>query len=339
MVAGKKKIRIAIAGLGRIGMVHLNHLLYMPQAALVSVCDPLIHKKKSLVKEGIVQYSDYSEMLKNEQLQAIVICTPTPLHFDMIEEAFSYGIHVFCEKPLDPDLQNIKSLHQFAQKSKLNIQVGFNRRFDKNFSSAQKTIVAGDIGDVHLLKITSRDPAPPSLAYLKSSGGLFMDMSIHDFDMARFLMGSEVTEVYATGSVMIDNVFLKVHDIDTAIIQLRFKNGAIGVIDNSRQAVYGYDQRAEVLGSKGMVQVQNPLPDCHIVADNSGSHQSRLYQFFMDRYADSFRVELELFINSILDGHSTPVDAHDAYMATAIAIAAKESLFQKRPVSIEQITK
>jgi myo-inositol 2-dehydrogenase / D-chiro-inositol 1-dehydrogenase len=337
MAAGKKSIRIGIAGLGRIGLVHLNHLLYMPQAALVSVCDPLIHKKKSLVKEGIVQYSDYSEMLKNEQLQAIVICTPTPLHFDMIEEAFSYGIHVFCEKPLDPELHNIKRIHQFAQKSKLNIQVGFNRRFDRNFSSAQNTIMAGDIGDVHLLKITSRDPAPPSLAYLKSSGGLFMDMSIHDFDMARFLMGSEVTEVYAIGSVMIDKVFHKVQDIDTAIIQLQFENGAMGVIDNSRQAVYGYDQRAEVLGSKGMVQVQNPLPQSNLVANDLGSHQSRPYQFFMDRYADSFRVEIELFIKSILDHHPTAVDAHDAYMATAIAIAAKESLLQNRPISVEQI--
>lgn len=328
-------VRIGIVGIGRIGSIHLQHLLHgNPKAHVVAVSDIEVQKKTKGLNPSFKTYHDFSDMLKNEQLQAVVICTPTPLHFDMIEEAFSFGIHVFCEKPLDLEPKNILKLHLFAKKSSLLLQIGFNRRFDHNFMNLHKTVREGLIGDPHILKITSRDPSPPSLAYLKSSGGLFMDMMIHDFDMARYLIDSDIVEVYAQGSVLISDVFNEADDIDTAIVQLKFANGTLGVIDNSRQAVYGYDQRIEVFGSKGMTQVDNLSPNRTVVHNKAGQKSPRPYQFFIDRYADSFRHEIDHFIDQIIEHKPVIVNAYDAYRATRVAIAAKESYHKSKPVAI-----
>lgn len=337
MATGNKKLKVGLAGLGRIGQVHMDNLLSgIQNVQLKSVCDPNISKKSKSAQQFRF-YEDYSDMLQNEDLDAVIICTPTPLHFDMIEEAFSYGLHVFCEKPLDQYLDKIKKVHQFSIKSKLCLQVGFNRRFDPNFKNLFEQAKKGIIGDIHILKITSRDPLPPSLAYLKSSGGMFLDMSIHDFDMARYLTGSNVTKVYAQGAVLIDSSFNEAEDIDTAIIQLQFENGSLGVIDNSRKAVYGYDQRVELFGTKGMLQAHNNAPVNTTYYGAEGSQNSKPYNFFMDRYKSSFRYEIEGFISSIMNNAPSPVTALDAYKATAVAIAAKESLETNRPVSISTI--
>jgi myo-inositol 2-dehydrogenase/D-chiro-inositol 1-dehydrogenase len=337
MAAGRKVINIGLVGMGRIGQVHMQHLLNgKSNAQLKAVSDPDVSTKPKFTQK-IRYYEDYSDMLQSEDLNAVIICTPTPLHFDMIEEAFSYGLHVFCEKPLDQYLDKIKKAHQFSLKSKLCLQVGFNRRFDPNFKNIFDQVQKGAIGDVHILKITSRDPSPPSLAYLKSSGGIFMDMTIHDFDMARYLVGSEVTKVFAQGGVLVDEAFNEANDIDTAIIQLQFENGSLGVIDNSRQAIYGYDQRVEVFGSKGMLQANNNSPFNTIFHRAEGSQNPKPYDFFMDRYKDSFRYEIDAFINSILNSTLPEVTASDAYKATALAIAAKESLLTNRPVTIRPI--
>lgn len=335
MADGKSVVRLGLVGIGRIGKIHLQHLVNgNPQVHLVAVCDTHAQKKTKGLNPNIKTYHDYSDMLKNEQISAVVICTPTPFHFDMIAEAFSYGIHVFCEKPLDPEPKNILKLHHFAQKSSLLLQIGFNRRFDHNFQTLKETIQEGDIGDPHIIKITSRDPAPPPLEYLKSSGGLFMDMMIHDFDMARYLIDSNIVEVYAQGSVLIDEVFNQADDIDTAIVQLKFENGTMGVIDNSRQAVYGYDQRIEVFGSKGMTQVDNLSPNHTSIHNNSGQQAKRPYQFFIDRYADSFRQEIDHFVDHINQEQPILVNAYDAYRATQVAIAAQESYKKRKPITI-----
>ncbi len=327
------KINVAVAGIGRIGSVHTQNLLnHIPNAALKAICDGDVKRTAVYQNYGINSYSDFSAMLNTESLDAVIICTPTPLHFDMIEESFSHGLHVFCEKPLDKDLKNIKRLHQFSLKSKLKLQVGFNRRFDSNFSHIHLQVKEQHIGDPHILKITSRDPSPPSLQYLKSSGGMFMDMTIHDFDMARYIVGSEVSRVYATADVLIDPIFHQAEDIDTAIIVLDFDNGAKAVIDNSRQAIYGYDQRLEILGSEGMLKADNKFPHNTHFFNKSGTTSPRPYDFFMERYADSFKNEMTEFVNSIITDNEVMVSGLDAYNATALAIGAQESLLLSKPV-------
>lgn len=328
-----EKIKLAVVGLGRIGKVHLQNLLTSITGAEVrAICDGDVKRTSVYQNTAIKAYSDYSTMLRSEALDAIIICTPTPLHFDMIEEAFSLGLHIFCEKPLDKDLSNIKKLHQFSTKSKLKLQVGFNRRFDSNFRHIHLQVKDKLIGDPHILKITSRDPAPPSLQYLKSSGGMFMDMTIHDFDMARYIVGSEVKEVFAKADVLIDPMFHEAEDIDTAVIMLDFENGAKAVIDNSRKAVYGYDQRLEIFGSKGMLMADNKHLHNTQHFNESGATSPRPYDFFMDRYADSFKNELQQFIDALLENKDTIVDGKDAFNATAIALAAYESIKLNKPV-------
>lgn len=335
MAAGKKQINVGVAGIGRIGKVHLENLMHgrIAHAQLKAICDPEI-KKKGHNYKNLRVYEDYTDMLQTEKLDAVIICSPTPLHFDMIEKAFSFGLHVFCEKPLDPDLKNIAQLFQFSSKSKLCLQVGFNRRFDPTFINLHKQRSSQSIGDIHLIKITSRDPAPPPLSYLKSSGGMFMDMSIHDFDMARHLIGSEVTEVFAQGGIYCESYFAEADDIDTAVIQLKFENGALGIIDNSRNAVYGYDQRIELLGAEGMLQAHNVCPIQTTLHTDQGRWHRPPYHFFMDRYIDSYRLEIESFVHTVIEKKTPMVTAYDAYQATAIAVAANNSLNSRKVISV-----
>jgi myo-inositol 2-dehydrogenase/D-chiro-inositol 1-dehydrogenase len=215
--------------------------------------------------------------------------------------------------------------------------VAFNRRYDPNFFKVHEVVQSGKVGEPHVLKITSRDPSPPPEEYIRSSGGLFLDMTIHDFDMARYLMGSEVTEVYARANVLVDPVFKKAGDWDTAIVMMTFKNGAMGVIDNSRKAVYGYDQRVEVFGSEGMVTVKNNTPDNHIYLNREGSHSSLPLNFFMQRYTESYLNEMQAFVDSIQNDRPSPVSVHDGLMAVVIGLAAAKSVKDNRPVPLSEI--
>jgi myo-inositol 2-dehydrogenase/D-chiro-inositol 1-dehydrogenase len=259
----KGKVTLGVIGAGRIGRVHAEHLAFrIPEARLLAISDVRLEAAEKCAAEiGIPKaLKDYRAVLEDPEIQAVVICSSTETHARMIEEAAAGGKHIFCEKPIDFDLARIDRSLKAVEKAKVKLQVGFNRRFDPNFRKLRELIRDGKIGEPHILRITSRDPAPPPMEYVKVSGGIFLDMTIHDFDMARYLIGAEVEELYTVAGVRVDPAIGQAGDLDTAIITLRFAGGALGTIDNSRKAVYGYDQRVEVFGSAGMAAVQNETP-------------------------------------------------------------------------------
>ena len=278
---------------------------------------------------------DYKEIINDPEIDAVLICSSTDTHARFTQEAAAAGKNIFCEKPLDPDIETIKETLDVVKKAGVKFQIGFNRRFDHNFRAVKDAVVNGKIGEPHIIRITSRDPAPPNPEYVKVSGGIFMDMTIHDFDMARYLSGSEVDEVYVQGAVLVDPEIGKAGDIDTAVITLKFKSGAIGVIDNSRQAVYGYDQRAEVFGSKGAVETSNDRPSTAVVKTADGIESDKPLYFFLERYMASFTQEMKEFFEAVREDGETPVGGLDALRPVQIAKAAGESLRSGKPVKVE----
>jgi myo-inositol 2-dehydrogenase/D-chiro-inositol 1-dehydrogenase len=255
----------------------------------------------------------------------------------MIIEAAQAGKQIFCEKPIDYDLAKIDAALQAIERAGVKLQIGFNRRFDPNFRKVREMVASGKIGQPHILRITSRDPAPPPVSYIKVSGGIFFDMTIHDFDMARYLMNSEVSEVYVAAAVLVDPAIGEAGDVDTAVITLRFENGAIGTIDNSRQAVYGYDQRVEVFGSGGMAAAGNNTPDNHLYANAEGVHTAKPLYFFLERYMDSFIAEMREFVTSVQTDQQTPVTGADGRKPVLIGMAAWKSYRENRPVKLSEI--
>ena len=335
-----KKLKLGVIGTGRIGKVHIATLVQsVPQAVVASIADLNLNSANEVAKAfGITSvFSNYMDVINDPEVEAVVICSPTDTHARYIVDAAKAGKHIFCEKPVDLSLEVIKGAIQAVSTAGVKLMVGFNRRFDPNFLKIKQLVVEGKIGDPHILKITSRDPAPPPAKYSAVSGGMFMDMTIHDFDMARYITGSEVTEVYTKGSVLVDPEIGKAGDIDTAIITLTFSNGAIGVIDNSRKAVYGYDQRVEIFGSKGMVCADNNYPENHRYYSSDGVYGSLPLNFFMERYLDAYANEMKIFCDSIINDLALPVDGNDGLMSVAIASAAKKSYLEHRPVKLSEI--
>ena len=334
------KVNFAVVGVGRIGKVHIENLTYrMPDAEIVSVSDVFEDELKKVAgKFNIAKAeTDYKKIVNDKNVDAVVICSPTDTHAEVIKEAAEAGKHIFCEKPIDLSIGKIAGINELVNKCGVKFLVGFNRRFDPNFARVNEIVRSGGIGEPQILNISSRDPSPPPLEYLKVSGGIFLDMTIHDFDMARFLMQSEVKEIYAKGEVLVDDMFKQADDVDTAVVTLSFENGSIGTINNSRQAVYGYDQRVEVFGSEGMVTVKNNTPDNHILIDRSGTHTSLPLNFFMDRYTQSYLNEMTAFVECIREDKQPPVGGEDGLQAVAIGLAAKKSVKENRPVSIAEI--
>jgi len=265
-----QKTNIAVIGAGRIGKIHSEHLASMiPGAELSAIADVDLNAAQETAARFNIPtvVSDYLELLDTPEIEAVVICSPTNTHAQIIQEAAAAGKHIFCEKPIDFDLKKVDLALKAVEKAGVKLMIGFNRRFDPNFRKVREMISQGKIGEPHMLLITSRDPAPPPMEYLKVSGGIFLDMTIHDFDMARFLMASEVNEIYVVGAAMVDPKISEIDDLDTVMITLRFANGAIGTINNSRKAVYGYDQRVEAFGSKGMAAAFNPPSDTHVYSN------------------------------------------------------------------------
>jgi len=333
-----KKIKIAVAGLGRIGKIHLDNLLQNDNVEVVAVSDPLEISRTKAMEKGIhITFVSYYEMLEATNIDAIVICSPTDTHADYVEYAAKKGLHIFCEKPLDLTLQRVKEVLHIVKMQDVKLMLGFNRRFDKEFKKVKELIQKNAIGDIHLVKTTSRDPGAPPIDYIKRSGGLFLDMAIHDFDMARFIVGSEVREVYATGAAMTNPEIGKVGDIDTAITILTFYNGVKAVIDNSREASYGYDQRLEVFGSKGMIQANNNFQDAHQLFDANGTHSSLPLHFFLERYEKAYKNEMLNFIECMASGMEMPVTGVDGLKSLQIGLAAKKSISEGRPVAIGEI--
>jgi myo-inositol 2-dehydrogenase / D-chiro-inositol 1-dehydrogenase len=335
-----KKLKIGLIGAGRIGKVHAATLVQnVPQAELIAVADVNIASARELAEKfsiGIVS-NNYKDILTNPDIEAVVICSPTDTHAQYIIEAAEAGKHIFCEKPVDLTLDAIKMAISAVEKAGVKLMVGFNRRFDANFAKIHEMVKTGKIGDPHILKITSRDPAPPPAEYSAVSGGIFLDMTIHDFDMARYIVGSEVNEVYTKATVLVDPEIGKAGDVDTAIITLSFENGAIGVIDNSRKAVYGYDQRVEIFGSLGMVNVDNNYPENHRYYTVDGVHKTLPLNFFMDRYVEAYANEMKVFCEAVASDTKLPVGGIDGLMSVAIAQAAKKSYLENRPVKLNEI--
>lgn len=322
------KLRIGIIGAGRIGKLHANNLVSrVKDAELVAVSDVYEPAAKDLAEKlGIANYySDYHKILEDPTIEAVFICSSTDTHSPISIEAARAGKHIFCEKPIDHDLDKIKVVLEEVKKAGVKYQVGFNRRFDRNFSHVHDVVKNGGIGDVQIVKVTSRDPEAPPLSYVKVSGGIFVDMTIHDFDMVRYLSGSEVTEVSAFGACLVNPEIAAAGDVDTCIITLRFANGALGVIDNSRQAVYGYDQRIEVFGSKGCITADNETPNNTTYYTADGVMKEKPLWFFLERYNDAFIAEENAFVEACLNNTDTAVGAFDGLQPVLIAIAAKES--------------
>jgi myo-inositol 2-dehydrogenase/D-chiro-inositol 1-dehydrogenase len=334
-----KQINIALLGMGRIGKIHFKNIeQHFSGAKITAVADPQIID--SLFKKqypDIFFSKDPDEVIARPDVDAVLICTPTSSHADLIEKAITNKKNIFCEKPMDLSLERTTALSELAEEAGVKLMLGFNRRFDPDFMEARKSVREGKIGDVQIVKITSRDPGLPPIEYIKNSGGLFMDMAIHDFDMARYIMAKEVIEVYAKGLVVIDKAVAEARDIDTALTTLIFEDGTYAVIDNSRKAAYGYDQRLEIFGSGGMIQVDNNLHNRNILYNESGIHSALPLDFFMDRYAKSYLKEMELFIDALVNNKEMPVGGHDGLQATMIAFAAKLSVEENRLVKLSEI--
>jgi len=334
-----QKVRVGLVGTGRIGRVHTQTIKQrVPQAELVAVTDMNLAAAEACAAEfGVSQVApDFQALLDDPSIDAVLICSATDTHSTFIIQAANAGKHIFCEKPIAADLPAIDAALAAVDQAGVKLMIGFNRRFDANHRRIKQAIEAGEIGTPHLMHIISRDPAPPPIAYVKVSGGLFFDMTIHDFDMARFLLG-EVTEVYACAGVMVDPAIGEAGDIDTAVITLKFANGAIGTIDNSRQAVYGYDQRVEVFGSKGSASSGNLFADAVTISSASSVQRGLPLNFFMDRYIPSYQLEVTEFIDSVVNNTTPPVTGADGRAPVVIAKAAILSYRENRPVKLSEI--
>ncbi len=334
-----KKINVAVAGLGRIGKIHLKNLCRnFPEITVVAVMDVFDESKVIADEFNIpVFVKDFDELLAVPGVDAVVICSPTDTHADYVVKAAKAGKQIFCEKPLDLSLDRVIEVLAIVEECGVKLMLGFNRRFDPEFKKIRQLVVKDAIGDPQIIKITSRDPGPPPVSYIKVSGGMFLDMTIHDFDMARYISGKQVKEVFAKGAVMIDPEIGKAGDIDTAIITLTFEDNTMAVIDNCRKAVYGYDQRLEVFGSKGMAQADNNFPNNHKLYTGSGVSGDLPLHFFLERYDASYNQEIREFIDALVTGGEMPVDGTDGLLSIAIGLAAKKSVAENRPVKISEI--
>lgn len=335
-------LNVGIIGAGRIGKVHTESICnYVKNARVKAIADPFLTEETAQWAKGLgveAVSKDYHDILNDPDIAAVLICSSTDTHSPISLEAIAAGKHIFCEKPIDHDVGKIQEVLHALEGTGLKYQVGFNRRFDHNFEAVHNAVKAGKIGQPHIVKITSRDPEPPSAEYVKVSGGMFLDMTIHDFDMARFLVDSDVEEVYVQSAVLVDPAIGEAGDVDTAVITMKMANGALAVIDNSRQAAYGYDQRAEVFGSKGMVAVENDSVSNAKIATAEGVTGEKPLFFFLERYMQAYAKEVTAFVDAVVNGTDVPVNQEDGLKAVLIGLAATKSAREHRPVKISEIT-
>lgn len=338
--APDRMLNVGIIGAGRIAKVHAATLTYrIPCARVLAIADinPVAARDTAAQFSIPIATVDAAEVIGNPEIEAVLICSLTATHAPFVMAAAQAGKHIFCEKPIALDLAQIDSALDAVKKAGVKLQVGFNRRFDANFARVRRAITAGEIGEPALLHIISRDPGPPPIEYVKGSGGMFLDMTIHDFDMARFLIGSEVEEIYVQAGVTVDPAIGEAGDVDTAVVMLRFANGVIGTIDNCRRATYGYDQRVEVLGSKGAIGTTNNYPNAATLSDGASVRRDLPLNFFMDRYTESFATEVAAFVDAVLQGQPTPVTGQDGRAPVVMGLAAIKSHRERRPVRLSEI--
>ena len=328
-------LRVGVLGCGRIGRMHAELLTHrVAGTELVAVHDAVEVLGTTLAEELGVQALDTAEQVFAAGVDAVAICTSTDTHVELITAAAEAGVAIFCEKPISLDLDAVDRALAAVDEAGVLLHVGFNRRFDPAHASVQQAAASGRLGQLHLVRITSRDPSPPPIGYIERSGGLFLDMTIHDLDMARFVTGSEVVEVYADGGVRIDPAIGAAGDIDTAVVQLRHADGCLTVIDNSRACAYGYDQRVEAFGSTGMAASENQAVHGGVSYDGAGSHAPPVAHFFLERYGPSYVRQWEAFVDAVVGGGPAPVSGADGRAPLVLGIAAGRSLAEHRPIAI-----
>ncbi len=331
-------LRIGVIGAGRIGRMHAELLAReVSGAALGAVYDPRSPAAHDVAQElGVPVASSLEEMLGGD-VDAVAICSTADTHVELLIAAAQAGKAVFCEKPVSLELEELDRALGAIDATGVPFQIGFNRRFDPAHAAVRDAVASGAIGEPHLVRISSRDPAPPPREYVRSSGGLFLDMMIHDFDMARYLTGSEVVEVFARGAVRVDRMFADEGDIDTALVTLVHEDGCLTAIDNARQTAYGYDQRVEVFGSGGMAASDNPLEHTGMVLTARGTQHPVLPYFFLERYMRSYVREWEVFVEAVQSGSAPPVSGDDARAPLLIGLAACRSLRERRPIEVSEV--
>ena len=327
-------LKVALLGAGRIGRVHAVNIAANPKSALVAVADVNADAARDLAGAYGATASSVEDILADASVDAVLVATSTDTHSDLIERAVAAGKSVLCEKPVDLSLERAKSCLARVQASSKSVMIGFNRRFDPNFAAVKSAALAGEIGKPEILSITSFDPAPPPVSYIKVSGGLFRDMMIHDFDMANFIMGSAPKTVHAVGTSIVDPEIGAVGDVDTAVVTLTYEDGRIAVIKNSRRAVYGYDQRLELLGSEGLLSASNVLESTVSKATKSGVTSAKPEFFFLERYMRAYAAEWDAFISALAAGTAVPVTLKDGVLALALAEAATQSAKTGRSVEL-----
>jgi myo-inositol 2-dehydrogenase / D-chiro-inositol 1-dehydrogenase len=332
-------VRIGVVGVGRIGRMHASLLMHqVPGASVAMVHDAHEDTARGVADElGVAAAGEVDDLLRADDVDAVAICSSTDTHADLIVGAARAGKAIFCEKPVSLYLGEVDRALAAVDEAGVPFQIGFNRRFDPAHASVAEAVADGTVGEPQLARITSRDPAPPPMAYVRGSGGIFLDMTIHDFDMARFVVGSEVVEVYARGAVRVDPGFAEADDVDTAVVVLEHANGCLTTIDNSRQAVYGYDQRVEVFGSAGVASSENPTEHTGIVRTAEGMRAPTLPYFFLERYIPSYLREWQAFVGAVIRGEQTSVGPADARAPLVIGLAAGQSLREGRSVRIDEV--
>jgi myo-inositol 2-dehydrogenase / D-chiro-inositol 1-dehydrogenase len=323
-------LRMGVIGVGRIGRMHADLLAReVPGVTVAGVYDA---NPEAARNASAPAFDGVDDLLA--EVEAVAICSSTETHADLIVAAARAGKAIFCEKPISLDLAEVDRALAAVDEAGVPFQIGFNRRFDPAHEAVRDAVVRGDVGEPQLVRISSRDPAPPPMEYVRGSGGIFLDMTIHDFDMARYVTGSEVVEVFARGAVHVDPEFGEAGDVDTALVTLVHESGCLTAIDNSRQAVYGYDQRVEVFGSRGMAASENPLAHTAVVRTADGTSMSALPYFFLERYVPSYLREWDAFVKAVRTGTPPPVSGVDARAPLVIGLAAWESLREGRPVEL-----
>lgn len=336
---GSTSLRIGVLGTGRIGRMHAEIVaLKLPDTELTAVFDADADVAADVgARLGAPARTAVEEVIEADDIDAVAICTPTPLHAENVIAAADAGKAIFCEKPISLMLSEVDRALAAVEESGVPFQIGFNQRFDPGHATVAAAVSHGEIGDPQLARISSRDPQPPPVEYARTSGGIFLDMTIHDFDLARHIVGSEVVEVFATGSVMIEPRLAEFGDLDTVVVVLTHENGCVTTIDNSRQAAYGYDQRIEVFGPSGVAASDNLLANAAIVRDRQGARGATLIYPFLERYAASYLAEWNEFIDAVRSGRPPSVGIADARPPLLIGLAAWRSIQQSRPVRVEEI--
>lgn len=330
-------VRFAILGAGRIGQVHAKAVSAVADAALVAISDPVEAAARAVSDQYGCDIQNISDIAARDDVDAVIICTPTNTHADLIEMFARAGKAIFCEKPVDLNLSRIQDCLAVVEQTGAKLMVGFNRRFDPDFRALKREIDAGHIGDVEMITLTSRDPGPPPAEYIKVSGGIFRDMTIHDFDVARWLLGEEVETVQAAASVLTDPEIGRLGDFDSVNLILKTSSGRQCTITNSRRASYGYDQRIEVLGSKGAVAAENHRTARISLSNDQGTRKPPLLDFFMSRYEAAYTHEIEAFAACVTEGTPAPTTGTDGLLALALADAAILSVKEARVIKVSDI--